>query len=84
MNKKNAGIRNCIFIEDAIGRKPDGKIGPNTLKQFQEELKICKVKENVDEAGIVYWTCGNCKAVWYNKDFLYCPNCGRKIIKGEG
>lgn len=84
MNKKAAGIRNCIFIEDVIGRKSDGKMGPNTLNQLQEELrKFCKVKKNIDEAGMTYWMCGECHAIWYNKELVFCPNCGRTIVKEE-
>lgn len=55
-------------------------------KQLKERIETLEnnttelITEN-DNVGLIWHICKECKEVYSNDNFNFCPNCGRKIIK---
>lgn len=72
-------------VVEELERYPLGNLGCQELDEIIEIVKqggvsddVCEWKQD-DMCDTVYKVCGGCFTSEYQKDFKYCPYCGKKI-----
>ena len=71
----------CNFLEVCAGSKCCGKCHEKAIeivKQGGVSDDVCEWKRD-DMCDTVYKVCGGCFTSAYQKDFKFCPYCGKKI-----